>query len=203
MRTCRLPAAKRNPQESQVPSPPIDLASLKNFIRSGRNNFKQHRDDVRWKEINVQVVKLSKLVAKLQRDRKAPTRVILYLEGLDCSGKSSTGMLVCDALEKCGYTVDMAQHNRPPTPEQRKKAWMDRIRFEYPEDMFEEGTEVPDFASLVWDRGPAGDFVYGNLSELSQLQKLHRYKEFRAYDYTAREEGVLFLKCFFVTDKDR
>lgn len=61
---------------------------------------------------------------KEKRDRKeegtyAPKGVILYFEGLDCSGKSSTGGLVQAALEKAGYQVVMRQYNRPPTAEQR------------------------------------------------------------------------------------
>ena len=46
----------------------------------------------------------------------APRGVILYFEGLDCAGKSSTGGLVEQALGEAGYTVDMRQYNRPPTP---------------------------------------------------------------------------------------
>lgn len=49
----------------------------------------------------------------------APKGVILYFEGLDCSGKSSTGGLVQAALEQAGYQVGMRQYNRPPTAEQR------------------------------------------------------------------------------------
>ena len=49
----------------------------------------------------------------------APKGVILYFEGLDCSGKSSTGGLVQAALEQSGYQVGMRQYNRPPTAEQR------------------------------------------------------------------------------------
>lgn len=49
----------------------------------------------------------------------APKGVILYFEGLDCSGKSSTGGLVQTALEQAGYNVSMRQYNRPPTAAQR------------------------------------------------------------------------------------
>ena len=52
--------------------------------------------------------------------RRAPKGVILYFEGLDCSGKSSTGGLVQAALEQAGYQVGMRQYNRPPTAEQRQ-----------------------------------------------------------------------------------
>ena len=51
---------------------------------------------------------------------RAPKGVILYFEGLDCSGKSSTGGLVQAALEQAGYEVGMRQYNRPPTAEQRQ-----------------------------------------------------------------------------------
>ena len=39
----------------------------------------------------------------------APKGVILYFEGLDCSGKSSTGGLVQAALEQAGYQVGYRQ----------------------------------------------------------------------------------------------
>lgn len=35
---------------------------------------------------------------------------------------------------------------------------------------------------LVWDRGPAGDFVYGNLNDLPIAEKKRRYEEFIAFD---------------------
>jgi polyphosphate kinase 2 (PPK2 family) len=202
MKTQRLPASKRSPQQVKVAIPPKDLASLKAFIRSGRQNRKQRRDDKRFEQLDVQVHKMSQLVAKYQKEKKAPSRVILYLEGLDCAGKSSTGMLICQALEKCGYSVNVAQHNRPPTAEQKAKPWMDRIRFEYPEDMYTDQDEVPAYSSLVWDRGPAGDFVYGSCSDLPLDEKQKKYEEFRTYDYNCRNEGVLFCKVFFVSDRD-
>jgi hypothetical protein len=145
---------------------------------------------------------MAQVVAKYQKQKKAPTQVILYLEGLDCAGKSSTGMLICQALEKCGYSVNVAQHNRPPTPEQKAKPWMDRIRFEYPADMYSDDNEAPAYSSLVWDRGPAGDFVYGSFSDLPLNEKLERYEEFRTFDFNCRNEGVLFCKVFFVSDRD-
>ena len=65
------------------------------------------------------------ILGMMKREKKkqgavyAPKGVILYFEGLDCSGKSSTGGLVQAALEQAGYTVGMRQYNRPPTAEQR------------------------------------------------------------------------------------
>jgi hypothetical protein len=48
----------------------------------------------------------------------------------------------------------MVQYNRPPTEEEKRKPWMDR--FETPEAATE--TNSGNYAALVWDRGPAGDF---------------------------------------------
>ncbi len=39
----------------------------------------------------------------------------------------------------------------------------------------------------VWDRGPAGDFVYGNLNGLSPAEKKARYEEFIAFDMKVRD----------------
>jgi len=55
---------------------------------------------------------------------------------------------------------------------------------------------------LVWDRGPAGDFVYGGLNKLSPEEKKKRYEEFIAFDRQCRKDDVLFLKLLFVTNRD-
>jgi len=188
--------------KNPINGPPNDLLTLKEFIRSGHLPKKVRKDAKRFKEISNQIKSMSQLVLKHQKLQDAPKQIILYLEGLDCSAKSSTGGLICKALEDCGYAVRTAQHNRPPTPEQRKKPWMDRIRFEYPEDVYESGEQVPEYAALVWDRGPAGDFVYGNFAELNMAEKMIKYQEFQAYDAICRDKGVLFCKLLFVADKD-
>jgi polyphosphate kinase 2 (PPK2 family) len=201
-RTHRLPPDARSPHHNKAASPPCDLASLKSFVRMGRQHWKQRRDNAKWKQIQRQVQRTAKIVHQYQKQQKAPKRVILYLEGLDCAGKSSTGLLIVQTLKECGFGVTVAQHNRPPTAEQQNHPWMDRIRFEYPDDMYTSNEVVPSNAAVVWDRGPAGDFVYGGFDQLSDEDKLKKYEEFRSYDIHCREEGVMFLKFFFVADKD-
>ena len=50
----------------------------------------------------------------------------------------------------------MVQYNRPPTEEEKKRPWMHR--FQTPgEDADRKGGNC-NYAALVWDRGPAGDF---------------------------------------------
>lgn len=41
--------------------------------------------------------------------------------------------------------------------------------------------------ALVWDRGPAGDFVYGGLNDLPAEEKKRRYEEFIAFDERVRD----------------
>jgi polyphosphate kinase 2 (PPK2 family) len=205
-RTKRLPPDVRSPHHNKSSSPPDDLASLKFFVRMGRQHFKQRRDNAKFAQVQAQVKRLATKVHRFQKLQQAPQRVILYLEGLDCAGKSSTGMLIIQALQECGFDAKVSQHNRPPTPEQALKPWMDRSRFEYPDDMYEEWErqqgKVPENIAVVWDRGPAGDFVYGGLDKLSIDKKLERYEQFREYDRQCFDDGVLFLKCFFVSDRD-
>lgn len=140
---------------NKLGGPPRDLLTLKDFIRHGNLLKKQRKDKSRWKHINGKVDQVAKTVAKFQKQGTAPKQVIVYLEGLDCAAKSSTGGLVCQALERCGYDVRTAQHNRPPDAEQRQKPWMDRGRFQFPEDMYGPQEEKPEYTALVWDRGPA------------------------------------------------
>jgi hypothetical protein len=52
------------------------------------------------------------------------------------------------------------------------------------------------------DRGPAGDFVYGALASAPEEVKRQRYREFMEFDAKCREDGVLFIKLLFVTDRD-
>ena len=215
-------------------SPPTDLLSLKEFIRCLGHTVKQKRKDhkrnkVLQKEVNALIQQIQSYQKQQQKrfgdgNSVIPKRVILYLEGLDCSGKSSTAGLICNSLEESGYDVNTVQHNRPPTPYQRTQPWMSRCRFEYPNDIYngenangenggENGgtgtgtgtsaTKLPEYMALVWDRGPVGDFVYGKLNELSIEDKIEKYKEFNEYDRTCySDEGILFFKCLFVTDKD-
>lgn len=182
-------------KSNELAFPPTDLPSLKAFIRTGQKIKKQKKADKKWNQIQNEVKKMAKLIQYHQNRGTAPKGAILYMEGLDCSGKSSTGGLIQDALEVCGYQVEMRQHNRPPTEAQKKMPWM--ARFERPDV-----DDSDDYKAMVWDRGPAGDFVYGNMNQLPVQDKIHRYAEFRAFDRACQADGILFCKMLFVCDKD-
>lgn len=44
--------------------------------------------------------------------------------------------------------------------------------------------------------------MYGNLNDLPLETKEKRYQEFRDFDRMCREQGILFLKLLFVTNRD-
>ena len=210
----KLPIVSKNTRHG---GPPRDLPTLKKFLEAGKRRRKQKKNKREFNELQKVVSSVAKeILASMKKEKKrgeggdrlAPKGVILYFEGLDCSGKSSTGGLVQAALEQSGYEVGMRQYNRPPTREQRMRPWMDR--FEVPggassvldltpdDDQDGDGEHI----GLVWDRGPAGDFVYGNLNELPPEEKKKRYDEFKAFDRECREKDILFLKLFFITNRD-
>jgi hypothetical protein len=136
-------------------SPPKDLLSLKTFIRTGQVPKKKKKSNKQWAQVMKQLDELSKKLIHMEREGIAPNGVIIYMEGLDCAGKSSTGGLIMQALEDAGYDMSSHRYNRPPTVEERTKPWM--WRFKQPAIMLE-GKKIKKSA-LVWDRGP-GECLY-------------------------------------------
>lgn len=238
---CRIMCSAKQ-KTGSTPIPPTDLLSLKQFLALGKKSKKVKEAAACEKELKkleeslTRVIKekMSKisfhrgpvthddeeegrLPASTERLRStAPPRIIFYFEGLDCVGKSSTGRLVLAALESAGYEVSLRQYNRPATPEQLAKPWMDRFKTPFsPEasrddlgyqspgrDGEDEPPKAPNYQALVWDRGPAGDFVYGNLTHASESTKRERYLEFLEFDERCMDQNILFCKLLFIADRD-
>mmetsp|Transcript_5810 Transcript_5810/g.11854 ORF Transcript_5810/g.11854 Transcript_5810/m.11854 type:complete len:907 (+) Transcript_5810:57-2777(+) len=203
------------PRTGRKPNPPTDLLSLKTFLADGKMPRKRRRNERERNAFQGKIHALAHQIKSMQAKDKAPRGIILYFEGLDCSGKSSTGGLVQQVLEEAGYQVRMCQYNRPPTAEQKLRPWMDR--FETPETSMvfavPEGTDIIDqddvmikcqgiHEALVWDRGPAGDFVYGELAKAPDDDRKDRFREFMDFDREMFEKGILFCKLLFVTNRD-
>lgn len=130
-------------------TPPTDLVSLKGFIRTGRFPKKKKRDNWRWSQVMKDLDHLSHKLKVMDRQGIAPRGVIIYFEGLDCAGKSSTGGLIMKALEQAGYDIAQVQYNKPPTEEEKCRPWM--WRFKQPVTVIEGKVHK---SALVWDRGP-------------------------------------------------
>lgn len=200
--------------------PPTDLPTLKLFLAQGKLPRKKKKNDREYRNLQADVRKVARKLKSMMSGKAgctAPHGVILYFEGLDCSGKSSTGGLVQQALYDAGFNVEMRQYNRPPTEEQKRRPWMDR--FEVPDtstSLAIDGGESGESDSskmagqcvghrhtvVIWDRGPAGDFVYGALGKASEAEKRERYREFMTFDAECRKKNILFVKLFFVTNRD-
>ena len=214
------------PQTGRSPNPPSDLLSLKAFLVEGKLPRKRKRNERERRQLQNSVAKVTRELKSMMALNKgtdaccAPRGVILYFEGLDCAGKSSTGGLVEQALRDAGYHVEMRQYNRPPTAAQKLRPWMDR--FEVPETcsvalavgsgngedhsittaMLAKCVEHH-HAALTWDRGPAGDFVYNpEFRAMGMDERREKYREFIEFDRWCFENRILFLKLLFVTDRD-
>ena len=121
----KLPITAKNYRHG---GPPRDLPTLKKFLEAGKRNRKRKQNIREYNELQRVVTRVANEIKHMMKREKknngrgefyAPKGVILYFEGLDCSGKSSTGGLVQAALEQAGYQVGLRQYNRPPTSEQR------------------------------------------------------------------------------------
>ena len=210
---CRmLPRTARRHNEMSIP---MDLPSLKKFLDAGKRNRKRKQNKKEFNELQKVVTSIAKDISRMDK-KSRPKGVILYFEGLDCSGKSSTGGLVQQVLEQAGYDVLMRQYNRPPTAEQQKMDWMDRFEVPggeggstnltvelTPKDTTDHDNELETKPiAIVWDRGPAGDFVYGGFNTMLSSEKARYFDEFIAFDHRCQENDILFLKLLFVTNRD-
>lgn len=122
-------------ESQQQATPPTDLISLKGFLEMGKSEKMQRKHKLRLDELEDVVEHLSEEIKKKMSTKvgtngdmkcKAPAGVIVYLEGLDCAGKSSSSGMVLQALQRAGYNVDVRRHNKPPTEAQKKQPWMAR-----------------------------------------------------------------------------
>jgi polyphosphate kinase 2 (PPK2 family) len=211
------------PRSGRILNPPSDLSSLKAFLLEGKRPRTRKKNKREYIQLHSKMLQLSNEIKKLLSNKDgccAPSGVILYFEGLDCSGKSSTGGLLEEALRDAGYDVSTRQYNKPPTREQKMRPWMDR--FETPGGTFivtitKNGTENErkekerllnrcedhHHAALVWDRGPAGDFVYNpEYREMEQVERNEKYREFVAFERDCFDKNILFVKVLFVTNRD-
>jgi polyphosphate kinase 2 (PPK2 family) len=239
------------PHHGRNPNPPTDLRALKAFLVEGKFGRERKRNERERRTLQNKVQQVADELKSLMRSKnpdgscKAPNGIILYFEGLDCSGKSSTGGLVEEAMRLAGYNITMAQYNRPPTAEQKLRPWMDR--FTVPGATIAvaipQGSEVEikketidkcinhSHNAVVWDRGPAGDFVYvsieqrrvtfqplklhiphplrhsishaqGALATATPEERVDRFREFMAFDKEMFEKNTLFCKLLFVTNRD-
>lgn len=159
---------------------PADLSALKTFMGAGLTPAERASSAEKEQAIEAALAKITARLETMQAQGTAPKGIIVYAEGPDAAGKSSTGGIVMDAFEAGGYRL-RGEVFKAPTAEERQQHWLQR---------FERG--VPRAGEAVfWDRGPAGDTVYGPIDDPSCARMA---KEFTAFEANLRERGVLLLK---------
>lgn len=220
----RACAAISDPSTGPKHSPPVDAASIKKFLNTGEVDRIRNRNKIHDEYLHEQVAMIAKKLQSMMKSKNgclAPQGVILYLEGLSCSRKSSTGDLILQALNDAGFQVEQRVYKTPPTEEQICQGWMNR--FETPDTSSlpidrveggemdgenknktkgEECTGDHQHIAVVWNGGPAGDFVYGALGEAPESEKCDHYREFMAFDNECFKKNILFIKILFVTNRD-
>lgn len=168
---------------------PDDMDELKAFIAAGQTEEKKAKETEQNAQIAAQLDKLTTQVETLAAQGKAPKGIAVYVAGPDGAGKSSTGAIVMDALEAAGY-APRGETFKAPTAAERKQHWLKR---------FMRG--VPNKGEVVfWDRGPAGDSVYGGANDTKTKTMA---KEFVGFEKNLADSGVLLVKIELYADRDK
>ncbi len=168
---------------------PRDFEGLKATFAAGRSKSEQKADAAKAAEIGALLDGISARLVDLKAAGQAPRGIVIYAAGPDGAGKSSTGAIVMDALEKAGY-AGRREVFKAPSAEERKQHWLAR---------FERG--VPKTGEAVfWDRGPAGDAVYGPVDD---ARRAVMAKEFEGFETELRSDGILLVKIELSAELDK
>lgn len=168
---------------------PTSLDALKALGAAGQSAQKQKKEAAEAAEIAEATAALTASLSALKAAGQAPKGIIVYVEGPDGAGKTSTGAIVMQALEDAGYKP-RGEVFKAPTEAERKQHWLER---------FERG--VPKKGEVVfWDRGPSGDAVYG---KPSAAKKAQMGQEFQAFEEKLAEDGVLMFKLELYASQEK
>ena len=178
-------ARKKNPD---LPLP-TNLDALKAYTKLGLGKKSRRIDERRTKEVSGKLHALANKLQSLKSSDQAPKGIIIYVAGPDAAGKSSTGAIVMGAIQEAGYDT-RRESFKAPTESERNQHWLKR---------FERG--VPKAGEGVfWDRGPAGDSVYGS----ADAQKTSLMgTEFNGFEAKLRDDGILMLKIELYANREK
>jgi len=165
---------------------PDDLDELKAFLTLGMPAAERAKEAAQDAEIQASLDVLSARLRDMKAAGTAPRGVVVYVAGPDAAGKTSTGGIITRALEAAGYAGRSCSF-KAPSAEERAQHWLKR---------FERG--VPSDGEVVfWDRGPAGDSVYGPADD---ARAKVMGAEFDAFEADLRAQGILLVKVELSAD---
>lgn len=168
---------------------PDGFDELKSFLSRGMSPAERNKRADRTAELDAGTDRIAAKLAEMKADGTAPKGVVVYVAGPDAAGKSSTGGIVMAALEKAGFDLGTAVF-KAPSAEERAQHWLKR---------FERG--VPDEGQAIfWDRGPAGDSVYGPADDARAAEM---GAEMSAFEADLRAQGILMVKVELSANSDK
>lgn len=168
---------------------PEGFDALKTFLERGMRPAELAKRADRAAELEAGTDRIAAQLARMQADGTAPKGVVVYVAGPDAAGKSSTGGIVMSALEKAGFDLGTAVF-KAPSAEERAQHWLAR---------FERGVPAQGQA-VFWDRGPAGDSVYGPADDARATEM---GAEMSAFEADLRARGILMVKVELSADAEK
>jgi hypothetical protein len=170
---------------------PTSFDGVKALIDSGRGAKVKQKEAVQDAQIAAALAELQAKIEDMKAKGIAPKKVVVYVDGPDGAGKSSTGAIVLQALAAAGYTTSAVPF-KAPTAEERSQHWLKRFK--------DNGVPQGEFQAVLWDRGPAGDTVYGPRTP-AEVAKMA--DEFKNMEQDLAKDGVLMLKLHIFADPEK
>ncbi|MFO0722151.1 MAG: hypothetical protein U1E65_00120 [Myxococcota bacterium] len=170
---------------------PTNFDDVKALIQSGASEKSRAKEAAQDAEIQAALAQLQAQLQDLKAKGIAPKKVVIYVDGPDGAGKTSTGAIVMQALAAAGYTISAVAF-KGPSAEERGQFWLQRFR--------DKGLPAGDFEAVLWDRGPAGDSVYAPKTA-EDVKKMAA--EFKEMEKAMAAEGVLMLKLHIFADPEK
>ncbi len=168
---------------------PTTFDQLKAFIDGAKTGKAKAKDAVEDAQVEAQLDALTSKLVAMQAAGTAPRNIVVYTDGPDGAGKSSTGAIVLQAISKAGYATDAVSF-KAPTAAEREQHWLQRFR--------DRGVPDGEQTARFWDRGPAGDAVYGPKTP-AQVKEMA--KELRGLERELADDGVLLFKVHIFADQ--
>jgi polyphosphate kinase 2 (PPK2 family) len=167
---------------------PTEFEALKGFIEAGASKKDQAKEAAQEAEISAALDGILSKLELMKSQGLAPRGIVVYVDGPDGAGKSSTAAIVLRAIEAAGYDSSTVTF-KAPTEEERKQHWLQRFR----------DRGVPEGAgkAIFWDRGPAGDTVYAPRTQ-AEVKKMAE-EEKKMERELAKDDVFLFKLHLFAT----
>jgi len=161
---------------------PTHVEGLKRFIALGESKGERAETARRKRHLLERVWHIARKMKAMQDQGTLPKGFVVYFDGPDGAGKSSTAKWIWRIFKRVGIESQFSAFKTPK----------DSIGQPPIERYRQRGRPQPQTA-MFWDRGPAGDAVYGGLNRGACVRHA---RNFCRYEQELRNDGVMMLKAF-------